>query len=95
LDLWYKNTAGQRKYNQKHTTDPITNFPSPVETGVNYITYIINHGKVSNPDINSLVYSPKKEVILIPSTNTILESTFDAVMNNWLVSTGNTAIKSI
>lgn len=95
LDLWYKNTAGQRKYSQKHDTNPVINFPSPIESGVNYTTYIINHGKVSSPDVNSLVYSPKKEVILIPSTNTILESNFDSVMNTWLVSTGNTAIKSI
>lgn len=95
LDLWYKNTAGQRKYTQKHTTDPVINFPSPIETEVKYITYIINHGNTSNPDINSLVYSPKKEVVLIPSTNTILESTFDATLNAWLSSSTNSQIKSI
>jgi len=98
LNLWYQNTAGQRKYTQKHTTDPVINFPSPVVTGQQYVTYIINHGEVSNPDINSLVYSPKREVVLIPrystgTTTNPLIALFDTAVNSWLASTGNTAIK--
>jgi hypothetical protein len=98
LNLWYQNTAGQRKYTQKHTTDPVINFPSPVVTGQQYVTYIINHGEVSNPDINSLVYSPKREVVLIPrystgTTTNPLIALFETAVNTWLVSTGNTAIK--
>ena len=94
LDLWYKNTAGQRKYSQKHTTDPVINFPSPVDTAFNYVTYIIHHGTTSNPDINSIIYAPKREVVLIPSTATTLVSNFENGLNAWLASTGNVAIKA-
>ena len=94
LDLWYKNTAGQRKYTQKHTTDPVINFPSPVDTAITYSTYIIHHGTTSNPDINSIIYAPKREVVLIPTTNTILIGSFESVMNLWLASTGNPEIKA-
>jgi hypothetical protein len=98
LDLWYKNTAGQRKYTQKHTTDPVINFPSPIVDGTVYNTYVIHHGTTSNPDINSLVYAPKREVVLIPrystgiATNPLI-ALFETAMNTWLESTGNTAIK--
>jgi len=94
LDLWYKNTAGQRKYTQKHTTDPVINFPSPVDTTITYSTYVIHHGTTSNPDINSIIYAPKREVVLIPTTNITLIGNFENVMNLWLASTGNPAIKA-
>jgi len=94
LDLWYKNTAGQRKYSQKHTTDPVINFPSPVDTTITYSTYIVHHGTTSNPDINSLIYAPKREVVLIPTSNTTLIGNFENVLNAWLSSTGNPAIKA-
>jgi len=48
--------------------------------------------------INSLVYAPKREVVLIPrystgiATNPLI-ALFEAAMNSWLESTGNTAIK--
>lgn len=94
LDLWYKNTAGQRKYSQKHTSDPYINFPSPVDTAITYSTYIIHHGTTSNPDINSLIYAPKREVILIPTSNSTLRTSFETVMNLWLAATNNPAIKA-
>jgi hypothetical protein len=95
LNLWYQNTAGQRKYTQKHTTDPVINFPSPIVDGETYNTYIIHHGTTSNPDINSLVYAPKREVILIPSSNTTLDGNFGSLLNLWLADTKNTAIKTL
>lgn len=95
LNLWYQNTAGQRKYTQKHTTDPVINFPSPIVDGEKYNTYIIHHGTTSNPDINSLVYAPKREVILIPSSNTTLDGNFGSLLNLWLTDTKNTAIKTL
>lgn len=92
LDLWYKNTAGQRKYSQKHTTDPVINFPSPVDTTITYSTYIVHHGTTSNPDINSLIYAPKREVVLIPTSNTTLIGNFENVLNAWLSSTDRKSV---
>ena len=94
LDLWYKNTAGQRKYSQKHDSNPIIEFPSPVDKTITYSTYIIHHGTTSNPDINSIIYAPKREVVLIPTSNTTLIGLFETALDSWLSSTGNPAIKA-
>jgi len=100
LDLWYQSTQGQRLYAQRHTEDPVINFPSPVDAAQNYVTYVIQHGTVDNPDIHSLVYSPKRDIILIPrySSGTTAHPSIallDTALNSWLPTTGNAAILNL
>lgn len=96
LDLLYKATQGQRKYNLRHTMDPVVEFASPVDTTQSYNVYNIVHGKVGEIDMHNMGVLPFREIVLIPSSNTTLVSTFDTVLNNWLASTThNTAIKTL
>lgn len=95
LDLWFKETEGQREYSLRHTMDPVITFASPFDVAQKYAVYNIMHGKLSHPDVKSSIYAPYLEVIAIPSTNTTLISTFDTVMNNWLLSGDNQAIVTI
>lgn len=95
LDLWYRATQGQRKYNLRHVHDPIVEFPSPIDLNTNYVTYNILHSKTTNADSINVVRRPMREVVLIPSTNTTLISTFDTVLNSWLTSGNNQAIVSL
>lgn len=95
LDMMYKATQGQRKYNLRNTEDPIVNYPSPVNTALNYVTYVITHAKVSTPDSYSLGYAPFKEIVLIPSTESAVITAFDTALNSWLQSGDNQAIVTI
>lgn len=95
LDLWYRATQGQRKYNLRHVHDPIVEFPSPIDLTTNYVTYNILHSKTTNADSINVVRRPMREIVLIPSTNTTLISTFDTVLNSWLTSGDNQAIVSL
>lgn len=100
LDLWYQTTQGQRKYTQRHTEDPVINFPSPVDTTQKYVTYVIQHGNISNPDIHSLVYAPKRDIVLIPrySTGTTPHPSIallDTALNSWLASSGNANVLNL
>lgn len=100
LDLLYKATEGQRKYNWRHTMDPVTDFASPYDTSMKYTVYNINHGQVTNPDMLGSVYTPLREIIAIPvyssgTTPNAYITTFEGYLNSWLGSTTyNTPIVS-
>lgn len=100
LDLWYQATQGQRKYSQRHTEDPVINFPSPIVDGQQYLIYNILHGTTNQPDPTTLSYSPKREIVLIPrystgTTTNPLIALFDTALNTWLPTTGNPLIATI
>lgn len=95
LDLLYKATQGQRKYNLRNTEDPIVNYPSPVNTALNYVTYNITHAKLTPPDSYSTAYAPFRDIILIPSTETTVITAFDTALNSWLQSGDNQPIVTI
>lgn len=100
LDLWYQATAGQRKYTQRHTQDPVVNFASPVDTTQQYVTYVIQHGDNSSPDVHNIIYAPKREIVLIPrySTGTTPHPSIallDTALNSWLASTGNSNVLNL
>ena len=91
LDMQYKATEGQRKHVNRHTDDPVINFPSPVDTSLVYTTYVIHHSNVTHTDMYTALLRPAKEIVLIPqySTGTTLNpylATFEGVLNNWLSS---------
>lgn len=100
LDLWYKATQGQRKYAQRHTLAPVIEFPSPVDTTQQYVTYTIHHGNSMQVDTFNMVYSPYREIVLLPryssgTTTNALISTWDTTFNVWLASVGAPAIAAL
>lgn len=96
LNLWYEATQGQRKYATRHTQDPVIKFPSPIVDGEEYNTFIIHHGQYTQPHIAGTHFTPFKEIVLVPTSNSTLTSTFTTVLNSWLGSTThNTAIVNL
>jgi hypothetical protein len=95
LDLWYKNTHGQRKYNLRHRELPVPEFASPIIDGVQYVTYHVNHFNTQQIDITNSTDLPMDEIVLIPSTESTLISAFEAMMNNWLSSNSHPAIDTV
>lgn len=96
LELLYQATAGQRKYAQKHTEDPVVKFDSPIVAGQTYHIYNILHGVTSQIDHASVDHAPFREIVAIPrystgtTTNPVI-ATFDTAINAYLASTGSNA----
>lgn len=91
LDLLYRATQGQRKYNLRHTEWPVIEFPSPIVSGTKYNVYNISHTKWNQIDTHNMVDSPFREIVCIPTTFATLA--VDAQLNSWLAtSPGNKAI---
>lgn len=93
LDILYKNTAGQRKYAQRHVVDPIIEYPSPITAGITYTVYNINHGRTEQvSSTGGAVYSPYREIICIPTTNITAEANLLAALDSYLGATTNPKI---
>jgi len=96
LDLLYRATQGQRKYNLRHTTDAVNpEYPSPVNVNATYTTYVVHHGNSFQPDSFNMIYSPLKEIVLIPTADTTLQTNLETLLNTWLTSGDNQAIITI
>ena len=100
LDLLYQATQGQRKYAQRHLEMPIVEFPSPVDLNLQYVVYNIHHGRTQHIDVANVVYSPYKEIVLIPrystgTTTNPLIATFDSYLNSLLSSANQPAILNL
>ena len=95
LDIMYKETHGQRRYNLIHVMDPIIEFASPIVSGTQYVTYNINHYDLKEVDTLNTVDAPQVSVVCIPSSETSLISAFDSMMNNWLSSNSHPAIDTV
>jgi hypothetical protein len=92
LDLEYKATHGQRKYNLDHTLDPVVEFPSPIDLTTTYTRYNIEHRDIDQVDTFNVVESPQRLVVLIPTSGSTTISQFDSAINNWLESAGSDLI---
>lgn len=97
LDLLYQATQGQRKYTQRHVEDPVINYPSPVDLNLQYVVYNINHGRTEQIDVSNMIYSPYREIVLIPrystgTTTNPLIADFDTIFGAWLASVNQPAI---
>lgn len=92
LDLWWRETEGQRLYNARHSEDPVINYPSPIDMNTTYVQYNIRHDNVKQVDTGSIVVGPKLEVILVPSANTALVTAIDALLGPWAVSANGIGI---
>lgn len=100
LEILYQNTAGQRKFAQRHVEDPVVAFPSPIVDGVQYHIYNINHGRSEQISVAGVSFSPYREIICIPrySTGTTTNpaiALFDTALNSWLTSSANPVIATI
>jgi hypothetical protein len=96
LELLYAATAGQRKYAQKHTEDPVVKFDSPIVTGQTYHIYNVLHGVTSQIGHSNTDHVPFREIIAIPrystgtTTNPVI-ATFETAINAYLASSGSNA----
>lgn len=89
LELLYKATQGQRKYNLRHTEDPIIEYPSPFVANATYSVFTIHHGFNTNVDTFNVVHSPLKEIICIPSGESTMITACTNTLNSWLASGDN------
>lgn len=94
LQLLFENTHNQRKYNLRHTEDPIIEYASPIVAGEKYFVYNILHGNIEQVDTFNTVYSPYREIVCIPrySAGTTAHAAIallDTAFNAWLVSSKN------
>lgn len=95
LDILYQNTHEQRKYNLRHTEDPVVKFPSPLVDNQNYTVYNINHVDYAQIDTNTQMDSPQRTILCIPGTETTLITAVDTALNAWLASANQSAIKTL
>lgn len=90
MELLYRKTQGQRKYNLDHESFPIPTHTSPILSTETYNVYNILHTNYHSVDIiNNAIGSPFRDIVLIPSSNTTLVTNFDNLFNAWLGSTAN------
>jgi len=86
LDLLYKATHGQRRYNLNHILDPVIEFASPIVDGTAYTVYNINHVDLNQVDTFNRIDAPQRCIVAIPTSETTLISAFDSSWNSWLAS---------
>jgi len=99
LNLLYAATQGQRKYNLRHTEDPVVNFSTtPFSTSITYCVYNIQHSHARSVDTFNTVVQPRREIIAVPTYSsgttannviTLLDTAFNAYLAS---TTHNTAI---
>lgn len=102
LNLLYAATQGQRKYNLRHTEDPVVNFSTtPFNTSITYCVYNINHSHASSVDTFNTVIQPRREIIAVPTyssgtTPNAVITALDTAFNAYLASgMHNTAVVAL
>lgn len=100
LNQRYLDTHGQRKYAQRHTLDPIAEFPSPFNVNTDYDVFAVHSiTKFASP-ITSLDLQPFVTYVAIPSkdnsnNDNALITAFTNAMNSILGSAGLPNVKQI
>ena len=92
LNLEYRRTHHQRKYNLNHEEDPVIEFPSPVNVNEKYVVYRVRHENARENDTFHTSVSPELLTILVPSTSTTTITQLDAALNSWLGSAGTALV---
>jgi hypothetical protein len=100
LDLWYRFTQGQQKYNQRHTDYVQPNYPSPFDISQQYVTYVIQHGSPANTGLVQTIPYVYKDIVAVPrySSGTTAHAAIallDTAFNSWLGSSNNGAILTL
>lgn len=93
LNLLYAATQGQRKYNLRHTEDPVVNFnTAPFDTAITYCVYNIKHNSTRQVDTFNTILQPFREIIAVPTyssgiTANAVIGLLDTAFNAYLAST--------
>lgn len=95
LDLLYRATHGQRKYNLDHTMDPVPEYASPIDTTASYTVYNIHHVNLAQVDLGNIVESPQREYICVPSADSTTIADIDALLGPWIASTNSVGIVTL
>lgn len=95
LDLLYRATQGQRKYNLDHTQDPIPEYASPISTTGSYTVYTIDHVDVAQVDTGNIVQSPQREYICVPAADSTTIAAIDALLGPWIASANSVGIVTL
>lgn len=95
LDLLYRATHGQRKYNLDHTKDPIPEYTSPIDTTASYTVYTIDHINVAQVDTGNIVQSPQREYILAQPADTDTIGEIDDLLGPWIASVNSVGIVTL
>lgn len=84
MELWYKGTHGQRKYNLDHEMFPIIAYPSPFALDAANTTYnmcIIESRRSAQVDTFNVVNSPMKTILVSTKAS---ESSIISLLSNYL-----------
>jgi len=93
LEIQYRATHGQRKYSLSHDLDPIIEFPSPFVAGQNYDTFVIEHETPQLIGNGTLVGTPRKEIICVPTADAGVVTAITTALNSWLASANQPAVQ--
>lgn len=95
LDLLYRATQGQRKYNIDHTQDPIPEYASPISTTGSYTVYNIEHLDVARVSVGGIVESPQREYLCVPAADSTTIAAVDALLGPWIASANSVGIVTL
>ncbi len=83
-NIFYKNTAGQRKYSQYRGFEAIRiDYPSPIVVGAKYSALIFEHYDANQVSFAGTSNSPQKTIILVPTGDTTTKTALQTFVSNF------------
>jgi len=82
----------QRLTGQNRILIPLDTVDSPIVDGAQYDAYVIEHQSTSQLGVAQVSVSPKREIILVPTGDTVTKAALEAVLNPYFASTGFTNV---
>lgn len=84
VNIFYKNTAGQRKYSQYRGFDDVRiDYPSSLVQDEKYSTLIIEHYDASQVSFAGTSVSPKKTILFVPTGDTTTKTALQTFILNF------------
>lgn len=92
--IYFKDTAGQRKYSQNRYFYPVISYPavSDIDDAGQYDAYIIEHSDNKHMSLDRVDVNAKKTIILVDPADTVTTASVEALMNSWMGSIGFNAV---
>lgn len=83
-NIFYKNTAGQRKYSQYRGFEAVRiDYPSPLVATEKYSALIFEHYDAEQVSFAGTSNSPQKTIILVPNGDTTTKSALQTFVSNF------------
>lgn len=83
-NIFYKNTAGQRKYSQYRGFEAIrVDYPSPIVANEKYSALIFEHYDANQVSFAGTSNSPQKTIILVPNGDTTTKTALQTFVSNF------------